>query len=127
MARGEYRLPVIPEPAATLTVIATVVILVLVVPGVLWALWRRESGPLLILGAVGLVLLVVYPRVSPYAQGKLLAIGGPAVVLAALVALAAVRGRLAPLALLVGGGWRWRSWARTCSPTATTGWRRRVA
>jgi hypothetical protein len=98
---GEYRFPVIPEPAATLTVIATVAIFLLVVPGVLWTLRRSELGPLLLLGAVALVLLIVYPRVSPYAKGKLLAIGGPAVLLAALLALAAVRGRLAPLALLV--------------------------
>jgi hypothetical protein len=98
---GEYRLPVIPEPAATLTVIATVVILALIIPGVLWALWRREPGPLLILGAIALVLLIVYPRVSPYAQGKLLAIAAPAVVLAALVALAGVHGRLSPIALVL--------------------------
>ncbi|HEX3691790.1 MAG TPA: hypothetical protein VHU13_00455 [Solirubrobacteraceae bacterium] len=100
---GEYRLPVIPEPAATLTVIATVAILALIVPSVLWALRRREPGPLLLFGVMALVLLIVYPRVSPYAQGKLLAIAGPAVLLAALVGLAAVRGRLAPLALLLGG------------------------
>ncbi|HEX3909327.1 MAG TPA: hypothetical protein VHW67_01330 [Solirubrobacteraceae bacterium] len=100
---GEYRVPVIPEPAGTLTVIATVAIFVLIVPGVLWSLRRSSPGPSLLLGAVAIVMLVVYPRVSPYAQGKLLAIGGPAVLLAALVALAAVRGRLAPLALLIAG------------------------
>jgi hypothetical protein len=98
---GEYRFPVIPQPAATLTVIATVAIFVLIVPGVLWSLRRSYPGPLLLLGAVAIVLLVVYPRVSPYAQGKLLAIGGPAVLLAALVGLLAVRGRLAPLGLLL--------------------------
>lgn len=100
---GEYRFPVIPEPAATLTIIATVAIFVLVLPGIAWALRRRALAPLLLPGAVALVLLIVYPRVSPYAQGKLLAIGGPAVLLAALVALVAVRGRLAPLALVVAG------------------------
>ena len=42
---GEYRLPVVPEPAATLTVIATVVILALAIPGVLWALRRGAGGP----------------------------------------------------------------------------------
>jgi hypothetical protein len=98
---GEYRFPVIPEPAATLTVIATIAIFALILPGVLWSLRRRDSGPLLLLGAVALVLVVVYPRVSPYAQGKLLAIGGPAVLLGALVALLAVRGRIAPVALLL--------------------------
>ena len=99
---GEYRLPVIPEPAATLTVIATVALLALVLPGVVWGLWRREVGPWLILGTMGLVLLIVYPRVSPYARGKLLAIASPAVILLALATLAGVRGRFAPLAVVVG-------------------------
>jgi hypothetical protein len=101
---GEYRLPVTPEPAATLTLIATVAILVLVVPSLLWALWRREAGPPLIIGAVGLVLLIVYPRVSPYAQGKLLAVASPAFLLVALIGLASARGRLFPPALLTGLG-----------------------
>ncbi|HEX8714953.1 MAG TPA: hypothetical protein VF706_05220, partial [Solirubrobacteraceae bacterium] len=100
---GEYRLPVIPEPAALLTVIATVALFVLLIPGVAWGLRRRETGPLLILGAMGLVLLIVLSRVSPYAQGKLLAIASPAVALVALSALASVRGRLAPLAWLSAG------------------------
>ncbi len=100
---GEYRAPVGAEPAAALTVIATVVLFVLVLPGVLWALWRGEVGPLLIVGVMGLVLLIVLPRVSPYAQGKLLAIASPAVLLAALAGLASVRGRLAPVALMVVG------------------------
>ncbi len=100
---GEYRLPVIPEPAAILTLLATVVLFALLVPGVLWGLRKRETGPLLLLGTMGLVLLVVFPRASPYAQGKLLAIASPAVVLVALAALGGVRGRLQPLALLLGG------------------------
>lgn len=108
---GEYRLPVIPQPAAALTVIATVAILALIVPSVLWSLRRREPGPLLLLGVMALVLLIVYPRVSPYAQGKLLAIASPAVVLAALVGLAVLRGRLAPLALLLGGALAVAIWA----------------
>ena len=69
---GEYRLPVIPEPAATLTAIATVALLALLIPGIVWALWRREVGPLLIAGTMGLVLAIVFPRVSPYGQGKYL-------------------------------------------------------
>ncbi len=108
---GEYRFPVIPEPAATLTVLATVALVALLIPGVVWALRRRELGPLLLLGTMGLVLLVVYPRVSPYAQGKLLAIASPAVVLVALAALAGVRGRLAPLALVAACGLALAVWA----------------
>jgi len=49
------------------------------------------------------VLLIVFPRVSPYAQGKLLAISSPAAVLAGLAGLASVRGRAGILALAVGG------------------------
>jgi len=100
---GEYRLPVMPEPAATLTVIATVTLLMLLIPGVIWMLWRHETGPLLLAGTTGLVLLIVFPRVSPYAQGKLLAIASPAAAVVALAALASVRGRLTPLAVVVWG------------------------
>ena len=101
---GEYRLPVTPPLEAKLTLIATVVILACVIPAVLWGLWRRETGPLLIVGTIALVLLIVYPRVSPYARGKLLAIASPMVVLVALALLLGVRGRLAPLALLAACG-----------------------
>jgi hypothetical protein len=89
---GEYRLPIASHHAALLTAFATAAIVVLLLPSVLWALWRRETGPLLILGTMGLVLLIVLPRVSPYAQGKLLAIASPAVVLAGLVMLAGLAG-----------------------------------
>ena len=97
---GEYRVPVTPEPAAVLTLIATVALLALLIAGLARGLRRRDPGPLLVLGTMGLVLLIVFPRVSPYAQGKLLAIASPAVVLVALTALIGVRGRLAPLAVL---------------------------
>lgn len=100
---GEYRLPVTPEPAAVLTVAATAALFSLLIPGVLWGMRRREIGPLVLLGTMGLVLLVVFPRASPYAEGKLLAIASPAVVLVALAALGSVRGRLSLLTLAVGG------------------------
>jgi hypothetical protein len=99
---GDYRVPLAPgHHAATLTLIATVLMLGLLLPGLIWALRRREIGPLLILGAMGLVTALVYPRVSPYAQGKLLAIASPAVVLVALLALACAGGRGARRALSV--------------------------
>jgi hypothetical protein len=63
------------------------------------------------LGMIALVLLIVYPRVSPYAQGKLLAIGGPAVVFCAFLLLAGARGRLVPPALLLAGGLAAAIWA----------------
>jgi hypothetical protein len=96
---GEYRLPVLPGFRGTLTALAAAVILALVVLGVVLALRRRDPGPLLMAGTLGLVMLIVFPRVSPYAQGKLLAILSPAVVLVALGALLGVRGRLAQPAL----------------------------
>jgi hypothetical protein len=91
---GEYRLAV-PGLKGTLTAIATAVILVLFLVGVLWALRRREAGALLLAGVTGLVILIVLPHVSPYAQGKLLAIAGPSVVFVALAFLLSARGRLA--------------------------------
>ncbi len=100
---GEYRLPIAPGLKGTLTVLATVVVFALALAGLLWALRRREPGVLLIVGVMGLVLLVVFPRVSPYAQGKLLAIASPAVVFVALAVLGGVRGRLSPPALALGG------------------------
>ncbi len=99
---GEYRLPVAPQPAGHLTKLATIAIFALLIPGILWALRRRSAGPLLLLGMTAIVLAVAMPRVSPYGQGKLLAIAGPAVVLMALVPLAAVHGRWALPALGVG-------------------------
>jgi len=108
---GEYRLPVVPEPAAALTIVAAVTILVLVIAGVAWALRRAEPAPLLMFGVTGLVLLIVYPRVSPYAQGKLLAIAGPAVVFVALVGLTWVRGRFVPLGFAVGAALAGAIWA----------------
>ena len=48
-------------------------------------------------------MLIVFPRASPYAQGKLLAIAGPGVVFGALIVLAGARGRLARPALALGG------------------------
>jgi hypothetical protein len=100
---GEYRLSVPPGLKGTLTVIATAVILVLLVVGVLWALRRREAGALLLAGVTGLVILIVFPRVSPYAQGKLLAIAGPSIVFVALAFLVSARGRLAWPAITLAG------------------------
>jgi hypothetical protein len=100
---GEYRLPIASHHAGLLTAIASAVILLALLPSLAWALWRRQVGPLLVLGMVGLVLLIVYPRVSPYAQGKLLAISSPAIVLVALAGLASVRGRRAAIVAAVTG------------------------
>ena len=99
---GDYRLAITPEPAGTLTAIAAAVVLV----GLVYALWmlvrRRDTVLLLLLGVTGLVLIVVYPRVSPYADGKLQSIASPAVVLLAGLALFALPGRLRRVGAALG-------------------------
>jgi hypothetical protein len=96
---GEYRLAIASHHAGLLTTVATVVVLVAIVPCVVWALMRRQVAVPVAIGMVGLVLLVVFPRVSPYAQGKLLAMCSPLVVLAGVAGLLCLRG---PRAGLVG-------------------------
>jgi hypothetical protein len=101
---GDYRVMVAPGLAGNLEVAATVAILALLLPGVGLMLRRREPGGLMGLLSVGLVLLIVYPKAIPYAQGKLLAIGSPVIVVGAAQGLAALRARrLVPLAALLGG------------------------
>jgi hypothetical protein len=100
---GEYRLPIAPGSKATLTALCSAIILLALIPALVWALRQRDVGPLLLAGVMGLVLLVVFGRVSPYAQGKLLAIGSPAVVFLALGLLLGARGRLGVPALLLAG------------------------
>lgn len=102
---GEYRVLIASQHAGLLTTIATVAILVAIVPCVVWALMRRQLGVPVAVGTVGLVLLVVFPRVSPYAQGKLLAMSSPLVVLAGVAGLLSLRGRrAAPLGLVLAAG-----------------------
>jgi hypothetical protein len=88
---GEYRLAIASHHAGLLTAIATVVILIAIVPAVAWALARGKPGVPIAVGMVGLVLLIVFPRVSPYSQGKLLAMSSPLVVLGGLVGLLSLR------------------------------------
>jgi hypothetical protein len=101
---GEYRLPVPAGLAGTLTALASAAIVVLLVVSLLWALRVKDTGVLLMLGVVVLVMLIAFPRASPYAQGKLLAIGGPSVVFVGLLVLAGARGRLTAPALALGAG-----------------------
>ena len=90
---GEYRGAIASHRAGLLTSIATLAILLAIVPCVAWALRRRAVAVPAMVGMVGLVLLVVFPRVSPYAQGKLLAMCSPLVVLAGVAGLLYLRGR----------------------------------
>jgi hypothetical protein len=101
---GEYRLAIASHHAGLLTALASALVLLAIIPSLVWALWRRQVGLLLFFGMVGLVMLIVYPRVSHYAQGKLLAIASPAVVLVALAGLASVRPRRAAILALTAAG-----------------------
>ncbi|HEV7938276.1 MAG TPA: hypothetical protein VGP18_09670 [Solirubrobacteraceae bacterium] len=88
---GEYRLAVASHRAELLTALVSVVVLLAIVPCIVWALRRRQVAVLVAIGMVGLVLLVVFPRASPYAQGKLLAMCSPLVVLAGMAGLLGLR------------------------------------
>jgi len=114
---GEYRTAIASHHAGLLTTIATLAVLLAIVPCVVVALKRRAPAVPALVGMVGLVLLIVFPRVSPYAQGKLLAICSPFVVLAGVAGLLCLlpgrvdrdadAGRSAPGARpRRGGGWR---------------------
>lgn len=84
---GDYRVAISDPTGALVTTIATIVLLALLAP----AIWRlvsaREPGPLMALLVIALIQLLLYPRVTPYARGKLLAIDSPVIVLCALQAL----------------------------------------
>jgi hypothetical protein len=102
---GEYRLAIMSHRAGELTTLATVVVLLAIVPCLAWALRRRQPAVPIAIGMVGMILLIVYPRVSPYAQGKLLAMCSPLVVLAGVAGLLCLRGRrVGLLGVLAAGG-----------------------
>ncbi len=102
---GEYRLAIASHRAGELTALATVVVLLAIVPCIVWALKRRQLAVPIAIGMVGVILLIVYPRVSPYAQGKLLAMCSPLVVLAGIAGLLCLRGRrVGLLGVLAAGG-----------------------
>jgi hypothetical protein len=84
---GDYRDAIAAHPAAGLTTLASAVILLLAIPGVLVSLRRRDAGVLVAALATGLVLLILVPRVSPYFGGKVYAMASPVVVWIAGVGL----------------------------------------
>ncbi len=100
----DYRIMVSGGLLGDLEVAGTVAMLLLLALGTVYALVRREPGIAIGVATMGLVLVVVYPTAIPYAQGKLLAIASPIVVLGAaqgLRALGAWR-RTRPLAAALG-------------------------
>jgi hypothetical protein len=88
---GDYRAAVPSGAQGDLTALATVALLALGAIGLIRAIERREPGPPMAAVTMGLVLLIVFPRVTPYAQAKLLAIASPVVLLCAAQALAGWR------------------------------------
>lgn len=95
---GEYRVPISSHHLGLVTAILSGLLLAAIIPTVLWAVWRHDAGMLMAAGTVGLILLLAMPRVSPYAQGKLLAMSSPFVVIVALVGLLAIDRRWLALA-----------------------------
>ena len=71
------------------------------VAGVAVAVRRREPGPLLMLVPAVIALVVLEPRTSPYATGKMLMLASPGIVLTAAVALGWLAERRRVLALAV--------------------------
>jgi hypothetical protein len=100
---GIYRVPIAAHPAGGLTSLASAVILVLLIPGVLWSARRRDAAAVLGAVTVGGVLLIIVPRVTPYAIGKVYAMAGPIVVWIAGIGLCSIGWRRArPLVFAVG-------------------------
>ncbi|HEX4034133.1 MAG TPA: hypothetical protein VHX66_06800 [Solirubrobacteraceae bacterium] len=100
---GNYRVPVPGHPAGGLTALATAIILLALIPGVLASLARRDAGPLIAAVTTGLVLAIVVPRVTPYGAGKVFAMASPVVVWVAGVGLCALTWRrVRPLVSLAG-------------------------
>ena len=100
---GDYRDAITAHPAAGLTTLASAVILLLLIPGLLVSLRRRDAGVLVAAIATGLVLLILIPRVSPYFGGKVYAMASPVVVWIAGVGLCSLNWRrLRPLMMLAG-------------------------
>lgn len=99
---GDYRLAVT-GVWGTATEVIAIVVAILLTGGALGTLLRRETGLLLLLTSVGLTLLVVEPRVSPYAAGKLIAIAAPAVVAGAGVGCMLLAQRWRPAGYAAAG------------------------
>ncbi|MDX6650830.1 MAG: hypothetical protein QOJ97_2781 [Solirubrobacteraceae bacterium] len=85
---GNYLLP-IHGRLGDLNDLAIYAVIALGAVGLVWLLARRELGPLLYLVPAAVTLVVVAPRVAPYADAKMLAILSPGIVLVAACGLRA--------------------------------------
>lgn len=109
----DYRYPV--EPGlATENAVLIGVVLAFALLGLVFELRSRRPAGLLLLAATGAATAVLAPRLSPYADGKLLVVLGPAIVLVSASGVYALgRGSgprvaaAAVAALAIGGGVLW--------------------
>jgi len=107
----DYRFPLGPGRPLTLQTILIVLVALLAVVGLVTTARERRPAALLLVLATGLTALVLAPRLSPYADAKLLLLLSPAVVFAAGMGIWSLR-RLphvgaalaVALALACGGG-----------------------
>lgn len=102
---GRYFEPIEPDTLRdALTTAGAVIVIALLLCALVVGYRRRRPEALLAVGPVALTAAFVAPGVSPYADGKLLAILSPAVVLTAGIGLVLVWERARPAALAVGAG-----------------------
>jgi hypothetical protein len=97
-----YILPVEGARQEVVTDLLTWIVVALLVAGVVELLRRREPGPLLYLVPAAVTLAVVEPRVTPYADAKMLALLSPAVLATAAFGLRWLRGPMQPAAIALG-------------------------
>ncbi|MGI8558710.1 MAG: hypothetical protein ACR2ND_10430 [Solirubrobacteraceae bacterium] len=103
--KGRYFEPIEPNTLRdTLTVVAAWLIMALVVLAAVGMARRRRPEAAAAVAPLLITAIVVAPRVSPYAQAKLLAILSPAIVLTAGLGLTFVWRRARPIAIVVGAG-----------------------
>jgi hypothetical protein len=82
---GDYRVPIVDSRTHAATTVGLVVVGLLLIAGIVWVIRRRESGPLILLGALVVTYVILAPRTTPYADGKMLAILSPGIVLVAVI------------------------------------------
>jgi hypothetical protein len=83
--RDDYRFPLEPGVAKTLTTVALVVVALLLVFGVVTEVRRRRLGASLAVVPAALVYAVAAPLLSPYAEAKPLVAAAPAAVFGAAI------------------------------------------
>jgi hypothetical protein len=107
---GDYRAPV-PPGRELLTAALAVLIALLVVAGIIWTVRHREPAGLLLLAPTLITAVFLLPRLSPYADGKVLALASPVLVLGAAIGIWGVadasRAVAAVLAVAVAVGVLW--------------------